>query len=196
MAALAFWKGLMYDRRALDDAERAQGQEHGLLAAHGHHDRLGRDVDALVRHSEGAARVQARGEAGADLEAEQAAAEERVAVPVVGDDLRHRVDDRLREALGRERVWAFGQLQGLGRALHADPEMPRKSHEGRDIWVATVTNGATGDKGATGATGAKGMAASALMTFSGATCSGDGASMSVMNELAPRTSRASRLAQP
>ena len=25
----------------------------------------------------------------------------------------------LREALGRERVWAFGQIEGLGRALHA-----------------------------------------------------------------------------
>src|SRR4029077_5612409 len=39
------------------------------------------------------------GEAGPDLEAEQTAAEQRVADPVVGDHLRHRVDDRLGEAL-------------------------------------------------------------------------------------------------
>src|SRR3954447_16435183 len=44
--------------------------------------------------------VQARGQAGADLEAEQAAAEQRVAEAVVRDDLRHRVDDGLRQALG------------------------------------------------------------------------------------------------
>jgi hypothetical protein len=40
------------------------------------------------------------GQACADLEAEQAAAEERVGVAAVGDRLRHRVDQRLREPLG------------------------------------------------------------------------------------------------
>ena len=55
------------------------------------------DLRDLHRH----AGVQARGEAGADLEAEQAAAEQRVVVPAVVHDLRHDVDDRLGEALGR-----------------------------------------------------------------------------------------------
>src|ERR687895_1192350 len=49
----------------------------------------------------GHAGVQARRQAGADLEAEQAAAEQRVLEAVVLDDLRHHVDDRLGEALGR-----------------------------------------------------------------------------------------------
>ena len=55
------------------------------------------DLRDLHRH----AGVQPRGEAGADLEAEQAAAEQRVAVAAVVHDLRHDVDDRLREPLGR-----------------------------------------------------------------------------------------------
>ena len=42
----------------------------------------------------------ARGQAGADLEPEQSAAEQRVGVAVVVDHLGHRVDHRLREALG------------------------------------------------------------------------------------------------
>ena len=46
------------------------------------------------------ARVQARGQAGADLEAEQAAAEQRVVVAAVRDRRGHRVDDGLRETLG------------------------------------------------------------------------------------------------
>src|SRR4051794_1728585 len=62
-AALAIARGR--DRRVAED--RALGRELAVLHAHG------RD---LHRH----ARVQARGEAGADLEAEQAAAEDRVAV--------------------------------------------------------------------------------------------------------------------
>ena len=72
------------DRRVLED--RALGDE---LAA------VDLDRGDLHRH----AGVEAGGEAGADLEAEQAAAEQRVADVVVGDDLRHHVDDRLREAL-------------------------------------------------------------------------------------------------
>src|SRR6185312_16694932 len=56
------------------------------------------------------------GEAGPDLEAEQAAAEQRVADPVVGDHLRHRVDDRLGEALRH----AFGPVD-LGSAVFAEP---------------------------------------------------------------------------
>src|SRR3954452_24949522 len=57
-------------------------------------------LDGDVGDLHGHARVQARGEAGADLEAEQAAAEQRVVVPVVLHDLGHGVDDRLRQALG------------------------------------------------------------------------------------------------
>ncbi len=73
------------DLRVAED--RALGDELRVLHA-----------DAGDLHAD--AGVQARGQAGADLEAEQAAAEQRVAEVVVGDDLRHRVDDRLREALG------------------------------------------------------------------------------------------------
>ncbi len=57
---------------------------------------LGADRGDLHRH----AGLLARGQAGADLEAEQAAAEQRVAVAVVVDHLGHHVDDRLRQALG------------------------------------------------------------------------------------------------
>src|SRR3954451_24706433 len=73
------------DRRVLED--RALGDELSVLGP----DRRDLHADAGV---------QPRGEAGADLEAEQAAPEQRVVVVVVGDDLGHRVDDRLREALG------------------------------------------------------------------------------------------------
>src|SRR5215217_4640523 len=73
------------DLRVAED--RALGDELAVLHA---------DVGDL--HAD--AGVQARGQAGADLEAEQAAAEQRVAEAVVRDDLRHRVDDRLREPLG------------------------------------------------------------------------------------------------
>ena len=52
-----------------------------------------------LRHLHRHAGVEPRGEAGADLEAEQAAAEQRVAEALVLDDLGHRVDDRLGEAL-------------------------------------------------------------------------------------------------
>ena len=44
--------------------------------------------------------AEARRETGADLEAEQAAAEQRVLVAAVGDRRGHRVDERLRETLG------------------------------------------------------------------------------------------------
>ena len=82
--ALALVAGLG-DRRVAED--RALGDE---LAA------LDGDGGDLHRH----ARAEPRGEAGADLEAEQAAAEQRVVVAVVVHDLRHGVDDRLGEALG------------------------------------------------------------------------------------------------
>jgi hypothetical protein len=55
------------------------------------------DLRDLHRH----AGVEPRGQASADLEAEQAAAEERVVVAVVVHHLRHDVDDRLGEPLGR-----------------------------------------------------------------------------------------------
>ena len=73
------------DARVLED--RALGDELAVLHA---------DAGDLHAH----AGVQARGQAGADLEAEQAAAEERVAVAAVADDPRHRVDHGLGEALG------------------------------------------------------------------------------------------------
>ena len=81
--------------------DRALGDELAVLGAHG-------------GDLHGHAGAQARGEAGADLEAEQAAAEQRVAVAVVGDDLGHRVDHRLGQALGR-----LGPVD-LGRAVGAD----------------------------------------------------------------------------
>ena len=73
------------DLRVLQD--RALGDELAVLGA---------DVGDL--HAD--AGVQARGQAGADLEAEQAAAEQRVLVAAGLDRRRHRVDDRLRQALG------------------------------------------------------------------------------------------------
>ena len=76
----------------LGDRGVAQDRALGDELAVGHVDR-----GDLHRH----AGAQARGEARADLEAEQAAAEERVAVAVVGDDLGHRVDHRLGQTLGR-----------------------------------------------------------------------------------------------
>ena len=74
-----------------------------------------RDRRDLHRH----AGVQARGEAGADLEAEQAAAEQRVVVAVVVHDLRHRVDDRLREALGALDAEDLRRAVGAERAAPA-----------------------------------------------------------------------------
>ena len=73
------------DRGVAED--RALGDELAALGAH--RGDLHRDAGA-----------EARGEAGADLEAEQAAAEQRVVVAAARDRRRHRVDDRLREALG------------------------------------------------------------------------------------------------
>ena len=73
------------DLRVLED--RALGDELAVL-----------HLDLGDLHDD--AGVEPRGQAGADLEAEQAAAEQQVVVVVVGRDLGHRVDDRLGEALG------------------------------------------------------------------------------------------------
>ena len=72
------------DRRVAED--RALGDQLAALRAHA------RD---LHRH----AGAQPRRQAGADLEAEQAAAEQRVGVVAARDSRRHRVDERLREPL-------------------------------------------------------------------------------------------------
>src|SRR5919201_6830606 len=88
------------DRRIAED--RALGDE---LAAV--------DVDRGDLHRDAGA--EARGEAGADLEAEQAAAEQRIAVAVVGDDLGHRVDHRLGQALGRPRAIDLRRAVGAQR---------------------------------------------------------------------------------
>src|SRR5262249_38300170 len=56
-------------------------------------------LDLDLRDLHGHPGAEARGQAGADLEAEQAAAEEGVAEALVLDHLGHRVDDRLGEAL-------------------------------------------------------------------------------------------------
>src|ERR1700754_1578236 len=69
------------------------------------------DRGDLHRH----AGAEARRESGADLEAEQAAAEEGVAEALLGDDLGHRVDDRLGQALGH----ALGPVD-LGGAVDAE----------------------------------------------------------------------------
>ena len=85
------------DRRVAED--RALGDQLAALGPHVgdlHHD----------------ARAEPRGQAGADLEAEQAAAEQRVGVAAVGDRLGHRVDQRLGEALG-----ALGDEHLLGAVV-------------------------------------------------------------------------------
>ena len=71
----------------------------------------------------------AGGQSGADLEAEQTAAEQRVAVPVVVDDLGHHVDDRLGQtlgALGPEHlggaVGAKGLAELVGQVIAADDD--------------------------------------------------------------------------
>ena len=69
------------------------------------------DLRDLHRH----AGAQAGGQAGTDLEAEQAAAEQRVGEALVLHDLGHRVDDRLREPLGN----ALGAVD-LGGAVPAE----------------------------------------------------------------------------
>src|SRR3954462_8018226 len=111
----------------LADLERVQAADHHDRLAdvvHGHdrrvlQDRALGDELAVLRldlgHLHGHAAVQAGAHAGADLEPEQAAAEQRVGVALVLDDLRHRVDDRLREALGPLRA------VDLGRAVLAEP---------------------------------------------------------------------------
>ena len=82
-------------------------------------------ADAGDLHAD--AGVQARGQAGADLEAEQAAAEQRVAEVVVGDDLRHRVDDRLREALGALDAVDLARPVGAERGARGRPDRPALS---------------------------------------------------------------------
>src|SRR4029077_17081449 len=64
-----------------------------------------------------------RGEAGADPEAEESAAEQRVGVPARGDRRRHRVDERLREPFG-----AVGD-ERLPRAVLAE-------RGGEPVWAA------------------------------------------------------------
>ena len=95
------------DLRVLED--RALGDELAVLDAH---------VGDL--HAD--AGVEPRGQAGADLEAEQAAAEQRVAVAAVADDLRHRVDDRLREALRPLGAEHLGGAVGAERREHVVAE--------------------------------------------------------------------------
>ena len=77
----------------------------------------------------GHAGLLARGQAGADLEAEQAAAEQRVAVTVVVDHLGHHVDDRLGQALGalgpehlRGAVGAERLAEVVGQVVAADDD--------------------------------------------------------------------------
>ena len=96
----------MPDRRAVLDLgdrgvaeDRTLGDQLAALGAHGGD--LHRDAGA-----------EARGEAGADLEAEQAAAEQRVLVVAAGDRRGHRVDDRLREPFG-----ALGDEHLLGAVV-------------------------------------------------------------------------------
>src|SRR5215208_112590 len=98
--------------RALADLERVQAADdhpevalvarlgdRGVLEDRALGDQLATvDLDRGDLH--GDAGLHAGGQAGPDLEAEQPAAEQRVALTVVGDDLRHRVDDRLGQALG------------------------------------------------------------------------------------------------
>ena len=95
------------DLRVLED--RALGDELAVLDAH---------VGDL--HAD--AGVEARGQAGADLEAEQAAAEQRVAVAAVADDLGHRVDHRLRETLRPLGAPHLGGAVGAERREHVVAE--------------------------------------------------------------------------
>src|SRR4051812_41362142 len=106
----------VHDRRVLQD--RPLGDQ---LAA------LGLDQGDLHRH----AGAEARGQAGPDLEAEQAAAEQGVLEAVVLDDLGHHVDDRLGEALGglgavdlRGAVLAECGAQLVGQVVAADDHDP------------------------------------------------------------------------
>src|SRR5215218_641694 len=105
------------DRRVLED--RALGYE---LAA------LGPDVRDLHRH----AGVEASGQSRTDLEAEQPAAEQRVGDALVLDDLGHRVDDRLRQALGnlgtedlRRAVAAQRRAEVVGQVVATDDDDSR-----------------------------------------------------------------------
>ncbi len=88
------------DLRVLED--RAAGDELAVV-----------DLDLGDLHAD--AGVEPRGEAGADLEAEQAAAEQQVLVAVVGRDLGHGVDHRLGEALGALDAEDLGGAPGAER---------------------------------------------------------------------------------
>ena len=84
---------------------------------------LGADRGDLHRHPG----LLARGQPGADLEAEQAAAEQRVAVAALVDDLGHHVDDGLGQALGalgaedlRRAVLAQGLAEVVAEIVAAD----------------------------------------------------------------------------
>ena len=72
---------------------------------------LGPDRGDLHGH----AGLLARGQAGADLEPEQAAAEQRVAVAVIVDHLGHHVDHRLGQALGPLAAEHLGGAVGAER---------------------------------------------------------------------------------
>src|SRR4051794_11632590 len=82
--------GVLQDRSLRD--EPAPASACGLVTA----SLVDADVGDLHAH----ARVEPRAQARADLEPEQAAAEQRVVVAALADHLRHRVDDGLREPLG------------------------------------------------------------------------------------------------
>src|SRR4051794_31121516 len=105
------------DLRVLED--RPLGDE---LAALGDH----------VRDLHGHAALLAGGQAGADLEAEEAAAEQRVLVAVVVDHLGHDVDHRLGEAVRalaaedlRRAVGAEGLAEVVGEVVAADDDRVR-----------------------------------------------------------------------
>ena len=113
------------DLRVLQD--RALGDELAVL-----------DADVGDLHAD--AGVQARGQAGADLEAEQAAAEQRVLVAAGLDRRRHRVHDRLRQALGaldavdlRRAVLTELAGQVVGDALADDDRVALGAELGREL---------------------------------------------------------------
>jgi hypothetical protein len=119
------------DRGVLQD--RALGHELAVL---------GLDVGDLHGH----AGVEARGEAGADLEAEQAAPEQRVAVAVVRDDLGHHVDDRLREALGALGAVHLRGAVGTERGTEVVGQVIAPDHHGMGLAAELAGElGALGD---------------------------------------------------
>src|SRR6185436_4749698 len=77
--------------------------------------------------------AEARGEAGADLEAEQAAAEEGVLEALVLDHLGHRVDHRLGEALGALRAVDLGHAVLAERGAQVVGQVAAADHDGRGL---------------------------------------------------------------